>query len=255
MIVSITNNKGGQGKTTTAINLGHALANKKKRILVVDMDSQCNTSSTLASRVTYERSLYDLLDGTSDASSCVQETDYQRLFLIPNIQDTSALEPELFSRSDHGFPILRDALREYAIQNFDHVLLDCPPNLGMFSVMAMTCSDSIIVPVEVSSRYAEDGLEKTLQALESIRTQQGIDLRLLRILLTKADMRTNITRISVANLRDRYKGIVFNTIIKGNVSVQEAEALKLSVIRHDPKASATRAYNDLAKEFLHLVEA
>lgn len=255
MITAITNNKGGQGKTVTTVNLGHCLANRKRKVLVVDMDSQCNTTSILGPGGPSYKTLYNILDGSNTAEECIYPTAYSGMYVLPNTEDTAALEPELLARQSTCYTLLRDRIRQYAEDNFDYTLLDCPPNLGLFSIQAMTCADSVIVPVEAGSRFAVDGLTKTVNAINAIRASHHPGLRLLKILLTQADMRTSISKVSVDTMRERFGDMVFETIINKNTAVQQAEMRGMTLIRHNPKVTAARNYTKLAREMLSIAES
>lgn len=252
-IIAVVNNKGGTGKTTSTLNLGHALANKKKKVLVVDIDSQCNSTSTLLEGVAPQKNLYDLLEGSS-ASDCIYPTSYPRLFVLPNTPESAGLEPEILARDDRGYPLLRNGLRNYALENFDITLLDCPPNLGVFSISAMIAADSVIVPVEAGSRYATEGLEKTVELIGSIRESFAPELRFLRLLVNKADLRTNISRIGIETLQSSFQGKVFETVISSNTDIQQSELLRKTVLAHNPKATASRQFRSLATELLTILE-
>jgi cellulose biosynthesis protein BcsQ len=254
MIIAIVNNKGGTGKTTSALTFAHLLALKKHKVLVVDMDSQCNATSTLGPRIVNFRSVYDLLSDLSPAPGCIYPTEYKNLFVLPNIEDSSALEPSLLGRPGLGYSMLRDLLQDHAEQEYDHTIIDCPPNLGLFSIQSMMCADAVIVPVEAGSKYAVDGLDKTLKAIESIRDTFHPDLRLLRVLITKADMRTTVCRLSVEILRKQFQDLVFDAVITNNTDVKQAEMRRLLLLRHNPRSLAARAYKQALKELLGLIE-
>lgn len=256
-ILAISNNKGGVGKTTTAANLAHALANRKKHVLVVDADSQCNLTSTLLSRPWPGNSLLELLDGDGlPPESCIHPaTEYERLHVLPNKTDTAALEPDLARREDLGWPLLRDRLRDYAVDHYDVTLIDCPPNLGMFALQAMIASDFIIVPVEAGSRYAIDGLDQTVETIEDIAEVDptGGSGRFLRLLINKADRRTAVSRVSIEHIQQTYGDKVFQTIIPINTHIQQAEASKKTVIRHSSKSPGADVFRALAGELLGIL--
>ncbi|NCC60290.1 MAG: ParA family protein [Verrucomicrobiae bacterium] len=253
-VIAVVNNKGGTGKTTSTINLGHALANQKKKILLIDVDSQCNTTSTLLDGVVIQKSLYDILEGEAQAEEAIYPTEYFNLYVMPNIPETAALEPKILTRDDRGYSLLRDHLRKYVISKFDITLLDCPPNLGIFSIAAMICADSVIVPVEAGSRYATDGLEKTVELIEAIRENFTPELRFLRLLINKADQRTTVSRVGIETLKEAFGPKVFTTVISLNTDVQQSELVKKTVLRHNPKATASRQFRTLAKELLDIIE-
>lgn len=255
-IVSVINNKGGVGKTTISVNSAHALANQGKKILLVDLDSQCNATSTFFDFKT-GKNLYDLYSSDIDVSECIHVTDYPRVSFLPNVPDTAALEPTFLRREDYGWFLLTDKLREFALENFDITILDCPPNLGTFSIQAMVASDFVIVPVEAGSRYATDGLNRTIQTIEDIATTEGIDRSglFLKLVINKADRRTSISKVTIDVIESNYSGKVFETIIPINTDIQQAELLGKTVLRHMAKSNGARAFRELADELLQTLES
>lgn len=251
-IISVINNKGGVGKTTVAVNLAHALSNQKQKILLIDLDSQCNATSTFFD-LKLGKTLYDLYyDEEVSISDCIYVTDYPRIHFLPNIQDTAALEPNFLRRPDYGWFLLDDLLREYALNNFDITILDCPPNLGTFSIQAMVASDFIIVPVEAGSRYATDGLKRTIETIEDIASTEGIGRSgmFLKLVINKADRRTSICKISIDVIQSSYEDKVFNTIIPVNTDIQQAELVGKTVLRHASTSNGSKAFRELAIELI-----
>lgn len=257
-ILAISNNKGGVGKSTTTANLGHALANRKLRVLIVDADSQCNLTGSFLGNPWQGTSLLELLDGNGvSVDSCVFPTaDYERLSVLPNKAGSAALEPDLARREDYGWYHLRDRLRDYAVNNFDLTLIDCPPNLGLFSIQAMIASDFILVPVEAGSRYAVDGLDRTVETIEDIAKADptGQSGRFLRLVINKADRRTAVSKVTIDQIQTSYGARVFSTIIPSNTDIQQAELYQRTVIRHASKSPGAQAFRSLAKELLDVLK-
>jgi cellulose biosynthesis protein BcsQ len=259
-IISVVNNKGGVGKTTITTNLAHAISNLKKNVLVVDIDSQCNSSSFFfhgdPDRVPTPN-LYEFLeDEKVDVRECIYNAaDYSRIAILPTHESQAALEPELIQRADTGIGILRNRMRDYAKANYDITLIDCPPNLGTFVMMAMVASDFVIVPLESGSKYSIDGIAKTVKLIDEIRQeQQNPDLALLRFLLNKAKPRTIVTRSMHEMLTEKYPGRVFKTILPDSTDMKQGEFLSETVLRQKPNSYLTRQFRELAKEVLSLEE-
>ena len=252
-ILAIVNNKGGVGKTTVACNVSHAFARFGKDTLVVDLDSQCNTTSTFSQTKETDNTVYELLDGSeSSLSDCVYPTRYVKLSLMPCVPECAALESDLARRSDKGFPILRSRFRDYAIRNFDCTIIDCPPNLGVFSIQGMVCADYIVIPIECGSRYATEGLERTISTIEEVRKHLNPTLKDIRLLFTKVDKRTSISRIIMQQVRQLFGKTMLDTIIPTNTTIQQAEMVRDTIIGFSPKSTGAKQFLMLAEEFLEI---
>jgi chromosome partitioning protein len=253
-VISILNHKGGCGKTTTAINLGHALARMNIKTLVVDADLQCNSTSNLFSHDRLKYSLFNVLnpeDGTISVSQCIFGTLYENLSLLPNSGDTAALEQKLIQHYPEGMQILRDRFRDYAKDNFDVVLIDNQPSLGSFVMNSLMASDFGIVPCETGSKYSLEGLSEAVSFIEDIRQTGATDIKFLKVLLTKTDQRKLAHRATITQIRNHYPAAkVFKTFIPTNTDFQKAELRSETIFSFRSNATGAIAYRNLAMELL-----
>jgi chromosome partitioning protein len=253
-IISILNHKGGCAKTTTAINLGHALARMNIKTLVVDADLQCNSTSSLFSQDRLKYSLYNILnpdDNSIKPAQCVVGTLYENLSLLPNSGDTAALEQKLIQHYPKGMQILKDRFRGYAKDNFDIVLIDNQPSLGSFVINSLMASDFGLVPCETGSKYSLEGLSEAVSFIEDIRETGATDIKFLKVLLTKTDQRKLAHRATITQIRNYYPSAkVFNTMIPTNTDFQKAELRSETIFSFRSNATGAIAYKNLANELL-----
>jgi chromosome partitioning protein len=253
-IISIVNNKGGVGKTTVAVNLAHALTRRGQRVLVIDMDSQCNATSILYARDPGGDTLYEVFtEPEMNIGQCIYPTEYEKLFCLPNTNDTSALEPPLLKTLPDSFEIIRRRIRDYAQLHYDFALLDCPPNMGFFVVSSLHASDFVIVPIWAGSAFSVEGLLKAVDLINDIRANGNADLRFLRLLINQVDRRTAMTRVSIDQLNKHFPADqIFKTMIPVNAAFQRAENERKTIIRYDPTTLGAKAYRALARELLEI---
>lgn len=246
-IVAVANQKGGVGKTTTAINLGAALAESGHRVVIIDLDPQGNASTGLGIPLE-ERELtsYDLLTGDASLSDILRDTDIENLRIAPCNRDLSSAEFELSSRPGRTQLLRKKVSRQAGI---DYILIDCPPALGLLTVNAMVAADSVLVPLQAEF-YALEGLSQLLMTVREVRQTANPDLRIDGVLLTMSDNRNNLSQQVEADARNTLSGLVYKTVIPRNVRLSEAPSHAMPVLQYDPNSKGTIAYRELAKEFL-----
>lgn len=250
-IISVTNQKGGVGKTTTTINLGAALAELGKRVLIVDLDPQGNASTGLGIEIE-ERTFttYELLLDDVSLQDVVYKSDQENLFIVPATVDLSSADMELVSNEKRSF-LLHDALRQPAMTDlgFDFILIDCPPSLNLMTVNAMVASDSVLIPLQ-SEFFALEGLSQLMLTIREVRNSANTSLRIEGVVLTMYDARNNLSQQVEQDARDNLGELVFKTIIPRNVRVSEAPSFAMPVITYDSASKGAVAYRALAKELL-----
>jgi chromosome partitioning protein len=254
-ITAVINNKGGVGKTTVACNLAHALSLAGCRVLVLDLDSQCNITNLLfPSTSGAHESLYELLAKDKNLlplAEYIQTTRFPNVFCLPNVPETAALEPQLIVNAPASFFRLKQLLREYAVQNFDYTFIDNPPNIGAFVLCALHAADFVVVPVKAGSAFSVAGLLQAVRLINEVRQQGTNDLRFLRLLVNQVDKRTSISRIIASQLAEAFRSDqIFTTTIPVNTLFEQAEAAGQTLLEFSPNCGGSRAYQDLARELM-----
>jgi chromosome partitioning protein len=253
-ILALANQKGGVGKTTTAINLGTALAAIGEQVLIVDLDPQGNASTGLGiDRRSRSCSTYDVLIGEAPLRDAVVPTAVPRLHIAASTMDLSGLELELGTARDRAFR-LRDAIAALNTNatpesGYTYVLIDCPPSLNLLTVNAMAASDAILVPLQCEF-FALEGLSQLLQTVEQVRTTLNPNLSIHGIVLTMFDSRNNLSNQVVADVRQFMGAKVYNTMIPRNVRISEAPSYGKPVLVYDLKCVGSEAYLKLATEVI-----
>lgn len=251
--IAIVNNKGGIGKTTISVNLAHSLGIRGHSCLVVDLDSQCNSSSYLVDPELRDNTLYELLDGSStDINHCIYKTQYKNLWCLPNADETSALELKLIE--DKKYFLLKELMDPEKLKQFEYIFLDCPPNLLFFVLSALYCSDFVIVPINASSKYAMEGLSKMISLVNDISKRDNPNLRFLRLLVNSVDKRTSISKIIIDKVDKVYgENMVFRSKIPRSTAFEMAEYLGKPIIHHANASSGARGFRRLTDEFLEIL--
>lgn len=248
-IISVANQKGGVGKTTTAINLGAGLAEEGYNVLLVDLDPQGNASTGLGVNLDDRRfTTFDLLLEDAKPSQVIRTTNVEGLLLAPATTDLSSADIEMMAIEKRSF-LLHDALRQRAIDEYelDYILIDCPPSLSLLTVNAMVASDSVLIPLQ-SEFFALEGLSQLMLTIREVRQSANPGLRIEGVVLTMYDGRNNLSQQVESDARKTLGELVFNTVVPRNVRVSEAPSFAMPVIAYDPLSKGAIAYRNLAQE-------
>jgi chromosome partitioning protein len=246
--ISIANQKGGVGKTTTAINLSAALAARGKSILVVDLDPQGNASTGLGiERSERSKTIYDVLLGEATVAEVARRTAIEGLSLVPATMDLSSADAELM-QSSRRVMRLRNGLRRETLP-YDFIFIDCPPSLNLLTVNALVASDAVLVPLQAEF-YALEGLSQLLLSVREVRETANADLRIEGIVLTMFDRRNNLCLQVDEDARANLGDLVYETRIPRNVRLSEAPSYALPILQYDPTSRGAIAYRALASEML-----
>jgi len=253
-VIAIANQKGGVGKTTTAINLAGAMAEEGLRVLLVDMDPQANLTAGVGINLnTVASSMADVLaDGRATLAEVILPTETAGIDVAPAHIDLASTEGELFTALGRE-SILREAMRD-SIADYDYVLIDCPPNLGLLTVNGLVAADSVIIPVQ-TQYYAMKGLNNLVKVISAIRQKLNRDLRILGLLPTFFDGRTNLARDMLDELRIVGDHHVFNSIIRTSVKLGEAPLVGRPITSYAGSSEAARTYREFAREVIELGQA
>lgn len=254
-IIAVTNQKGGVGKTTTAISLSACLADCGKRTLLVDLDPQGNVTSGLGiDKTSLTKNLYDCLIEHTPMTEVVQNTMIKKLAVIPATMDLAGAAVELVTVPQREY-VLKNVLSAY-LQSlkkpYDYVIMDCPPSLGLLTVNALAAADSVLIPVQCEF-YALEGLAQLMQTVEMVRSSLNDKLHLLGLLMTMYDGRTNLSIQVTEEVKKYFSGQVFQTIIPRNVRLGEAPSHGEPITIYDPHSKGAEVYKKLAKEVIRRV--
>ena len=256
-ILSIINQKGGVGKTTTTINLAAGLALKDKKILVIDLDPQSNATTGLGllNSESSDETIYGVLNGTKKISEIIKKTQFQNLDLVSSNVDLSGLEVETASDSRRAF-ILKEQIMAYLkdfSDKYEYVFIDCPPSLSLLTVMALVASHSLVVPLQTEF-FALEGLTQLMKTIDRIKINLNNELKIKGILLTMYDKRNKLSSQVEKEARDYFKEKVYSTVIPRNVRLSEAPSHGVPVLIYDKLCSGSKSYFNFAEEFLNKQE-
>ena len=251
-IIAIANQKGGVGKTTTAINLSSCLADKGQKVLSIDMDPQGNMTSGLGvDKDEVEKTVYDLIIGEAEIDEVIQKNVMDNLDVIPTNIDLSAAEIELIGIDDKEF-IVRNAVHKVK-DNYDYIIIDCPPSLSMLTINAMTTADSVLVPIQCEY-YALEGLSQLIHTVQLVKERLNPVLKIEGVVFTMYDARTNLSLQVVENVKDNLQQNIYKTIIPRNIRLAEAPSYGMPINKYDPKSAGSDAYMRLADEVINREE-
>ena len=247
-IIAIANQKGGVGKTTTAINLSACLAEKGKKVLAIDMDPQGNMSSGLGlDKDNIEKTIYDMIIGESNIEDVIQKGTIENLDIVPSNVDLSAVEIELIDVEEKEF-IVRNSVQKIK-DEYDYIIIDCPPSLSLLTINAMTTADSVLVPIQCEY-YALEGLSQLIHTVELVKDRLNSVLEIEGVVFTMYDARTNLSLQVVENVKDNLQQNIYKTIIPRNIRLAEAPSYGTPINQYDSKSAGAESYMRLAEEVI-----
>lgn len=248
-IIAIANQKGGVGKTTTSINLSAALADKGKKVLVIDSDPQGNTTSGYGiEKNELENTIYELLLGECSVQDCIIKDAYPGVSIIPSNVNLSAVEIELIGEEKREFILKKEI--DWVKDDYDYIMIDCPPSLNMLTVNAMTTADTVLVPIQCEY-YALEGLSQLIHTVNLVKERLNPALDMEGVVFTMYDARTNLSSEVVENVKSVLQQKIFDTVIPRNVRLAEAPSYGMPICKYDPKSAGAESYAALAKEVIN----
>ncbi len=246
-VISVANQKGGVGKTTTTVNLSTILAKKGKKVMLIDADPQGNATSGLGAEKDVDLSFYDVLVNDTQIIDTLEKTAIRNLLVCPSNMNLAGAEVELVSMMSREQRLKEklDILKE----RFDYVFIDCPPSLGLITLNAFTASDSVLIPVQCEY-FALEGLGQLLNTINLVKKHLNKNIQIEGALLTMYDIRTNLSNQVVKEVKKYFENKVYKTVIPRNVRLSEAPSYGMPITEYDPRSKGAKSYEKLAKEFL-----
>ena len=247
-IIAIANQKGGVGKTTTAINLSACLAEKGKKVLTIDLDPQGNTTSGLGlDKDNLDNTVYQLMLSECSIRESIVKTEFENHFLLPSDMNLSGAEIELINHPQREY-ILKNEV-DYIREDYDFIIIDCPPSLSILTINAMTTADSVLVPIQCEY-YALEGLSQLIHTVELVRDRLNQNLIIEGVVFTMYDARTNLSLQVVENVKDNLEQNIYKTIIPRNIRLAEAPSYGMPINHYDAKSAGAESYMRLADEVI-----
>ena len=247
-IIALANQKGGVGKTTTAINLSACLAEKGQRVLVVDIDPQGNTTSGLGiAKDNVDNTIYEVMLQEIDISDAICKDIFENLDIIPSNVNLAGAEIELLGINDKEY-ILKSAV-DYIKEDYDFIIIDCPPSLNMLTVNAMTTADTVLVPIQCEY-YALEGLSQLIHTINLVQERLNPELQIEGVVFTMYDVRTNLSNQVVETVKENLDTKIYNTMIPRNIRLAEAPSYGIPINMYDSKSAGAESYRNLAKEII-----
>ncbi len=247
-VIAVFNQKGGVGKTTTNVNLSSCIAVRGKKVLVVDIDPQGNTTSGLGiDKKGLQKTIYEVLIGESKAEQVIIKTPIENLYILPSSVQLAGAEIELTDLEERE-KMLKNALQDVR-DSYDYVFVDCPPSLGLLTINALAAADSVLIPIQCEY-YALEGVSQLMNTIWLVQRGLNPDLKIEGVVLSMFDGRTNLSIQVVDEVKSYFKGKVYTSIIPRNIRLAEAPSYGIPILMYDPKSKGAEAYEELADEFI-----